>query len=138
MQKQSGFTLLELMIAIAILAIIAAIAVPSYLEHTKKARFSEVVQATTPFKLAVSECIQKFGITNMNSCNAGNHGIPAAIMSRVGHIASLSVSGGEITATAVDTDGLRGETYTLTPSFNSGMVVWTASGSAVASGLASN
>ena len=58
MKKQGGFTLIELMIVVAIIGILAAIAVPQYQTYTKKAKFTEVVQATQPFKLGVELCYQ--------------------------------------------------------------------------------
>lgn len=55
---QKGFTLIELMIVVAIIGILAAVALPAYNNYTNKARFSEVVMATSPIKTALAECAQ--------------------------------------------------------------------------------
>ncbi len=60
---QKGFTLIELMIVIAIIGILAAVAVPQYSQYTKRARYSDVKLAVSPIKSAVELCYQR---------NAGN------------------------------------------------------------------
>ncbi|HMY62402.1 MAG TPA: prepilin-type N-terminal cleavage/methylation domain-containing protein, partial [Nitrosomonas sp.] len=57
-QMQKGFTLIELMIVVAIIGILAAVAVPAYQNYTIKSRFTEVINATAPFKTAVELCVQ--------------------------------------------------------------------------------
>ena len=59
-EKESGFTLIELMIVLAILAILLAIAIPAYQDYTARAKASEAVNMTAPAKLAVAE----FTVTN--------------------------------------------------------------------------
>ena len=72
MKNQQGFTLIELMIVIAILAILMAIAIPAYQDYTVRAKVSEGVMAVAPAKLAVSESASSLGgLTNVTATNSG-------------------------------------------------------------------
>lgn len=69
---QKGFTLIELMIVVAIIGILAAVALPAYQTYTQKAAFSEVILATGPYKSAVEVCSLTNAITE---CDLGTNGI---------------------------------------------------------------
>lgn len=124
---QQGFTLIELMIVIAIVGILASIAVPQYAQYTNRAKFSELVTHSATYKTAVQLCIQE---TNMlTGCSGGLNGIPSNISSPAGFIESLTLTDGLITATAISQ--LNSKVYILTPSYDadSNMTTWTPSGS---------
>ena len=131
--KSSGFTIIELLIVIAIIGILAVLAVPSYLTYTDKAQFAAVTQATGPFKLAVEACYQIQGAgAAVANCANGSNGVPAA-PAATGNVASLVTSAtGVITATG----GGKAPAYTyiLTPTPTSNILVWTATGTCFANG----
>jgi len=75
MKKTKGFTLIELMIVIAIIGILAAIALPAYSSYMKKAKFTEATQQVESVKTQVALCIQEFGINNVaDHCKNGEEG----------------------------------------------------------------
>lgn len=143
MNAQKGFTLIELMIVVAIIGILAAVAVPSYQSYTTKARFTEVITAVSPYKIGVEECFQS-GVA-IADCDGGTNGVPADAGAS-GLITSIVVSNGVITATPAEAGSIvAADTYILTPSSKAGAVVapvagqklfWVASGGAVTKGYA--
>jgi len=115
MKKYSkGFTLLELMIVLAIVGILATVAVPQYLEYTKRAKFSDVIAQTVPQKMAVGLCIQENN--TLDPCDSG-YGDISSITTPTGQVQSLSVSNGSITATGIQAVG--GAVYKLDPVYDS-------------------
>ncbi|UPW17928.1 prepilin-type N-terminal cleavage/methylation domain-containing protein [Agarivorans sp. TSD2052] len=125
--KQSGFTLIELMIVVAIVAILAAVALPAYQTYTAKSRFTEVMASTGPYKTAIELCHQTGYSVQAGECNEGLNGVPADIGAAEGSVASIAVTDGtgRITATAVTANGLAGETYIIYPHEEaSGRITW--------------
>ncbi len=129
-KRQSGFTLIELMITIAIVGILAAIAIPSYISYTDRAQFSEVVMAGDSLKNAIAACAHTNG--TLVGCSSGTNGIPAAQAAAIGNVASLNVANGVVTGTSVNP---AGTTFILTPTLTTGVLTWAVGGTCVAAGL---
>jgi len=70
--QQQGFTLIELMIVVAIVAILAGVGMPAYQNYTKRAQFTEVVSATGPAKTALEICVQTGGADSICKTQAEN------------------------------------------------------------------
>ena len=123
--NQKGFTLIELMIVVAIIGILAAIALPAYQNYTEKARFTELTNASAAAKTAVEVCAQTTG--DIGNCDEGTNGVPAKIDAAAG-IVGISVTDGDITISAPTdaTGSLSGATCKLDGTLNNGKVEWDA------------
>lgn len=132
MKNKTGFTLIELMIVIAIIGILAAVAVPQYQTYTKRAQFAEVVLAVTPFKTALLFTAQKGRLSTLADADSGTNGIPAAA-GATGVVASAVMTNGVITATG--TAAVDSATYTLTPDGIAPPIQWDEGGSCLTLGI---
>jgi type IV pilus assembly protein PilA len=133
-QTQKGFTLIELMIVIAIIGILAAVALPAYQTYTKRAKFAEVVAAAGPYKTAIDLALQKAatGCTTRNNLDGGACGIPANLTDPTANVASVAVLAGVITV--IGDDEVDDKTYILTPDSDTPPLEWAATGTCVAAG----
>ncbi|TWT17271.1 pilin [Luteimonas marina] len=114
MKKYHGFTLIELMIVIAILGILVAIALPAYQDYTVRARVSEAVAQTAPAKLAVVETASSKGIlaTKIADNKAAGFDFPAA---GTKYAKSIVIANGVITTTPQNTGAATNPVMKWTP-----------------------
>jgi type IV pilus assembly protein PilA len=109
-QIQKGFTLIELMIVVAIIGILAAIALPAYQDYTNRAKASEIVLAASSARTCVTEIVQSNGFNNLGTCASG------FVASQ--YVSALTVGDqtGLITATGDTGEFSEAVEITLTPS----------------------
>lgn len=116
-QMQKGFTLIELMIVVAIIGILAAVALPAYQDYTKRAKMTEAIAFLAAAKTGVAEAYSDLNtLTGINTAKAG---LSATTTSQ--YVAALTVANGVITARVANIDSgcdAASPALTLTPSVN--------------------
>ncbi|MFM2478057.1 prepilin-type N-terminal cleavage/methylation domain-containing protein [Celerinatantimonas sp. MCCC 1A17872] len=144
--KQSGFTLIELMITLAIIAVLATMAMPVYQNYMNQARFSSVINATEPVKTALEICMQSHSVDELEDSSDDNPCMTATDSYNVSEntdensqLNSLTISHDTnaytVTADAKDltTDDNQPVNYILTGTFDedTGIVSWQRTGTCV-------
>ena len=119
---QKGFTLIELMIVVAIIGILAAVALPAYQDYTVRAKVSEVMLAASSAKTAVAEAASTLsGMPSVASAGVQSQSSK--------YVSSVAWDGtNTITAMAQGDANITGSTITMVGVYSAGQVTWTCGG----------
>lgn len=138
MKKEQGFTLIELMIVVAIIGILAAVALPAYQNYTNRAKVTEALSVAAAAKLAVAETFTSNGALPTTNTEAG---LPTSTDMNGTDVLSVAVGGsGVITVTMRNSTNavLSDKTVTLTPTTSAGSITWACSSNIDNAALPSN
>ena len=124
-KAQQGFTLIELMIVVAIVGILAAVAIPAYQDYTIRARVAEGIGLASAAKTGVSEYFASEGTLPADNVEAGL-GSPSSITGN--NVTSVTVLAGLITVRYTGGGALSGQEIEFNPTATSGNILWSCTG----------
>jgi type IV pilus assembly protein PilA len=120
MRAQKGFTLIELMIVVAILGVLLAIAIPAYGDYTARANVTEGLSLAASAKLSVSDYVEANGTFPLNNAQAG---LAPAITGNA--VSNVIVTPGLVTITFSSPSQIAGNTLVLSAYTTRGSLIWT-------------
>jgi type IV pilus assembly protein PilA len=128
-KAQQGFTLIELMIVVAIIGILASVAVPAYQDYTGKAKYQDGVSAVAAVEKSISICLQSNNLDPALCDTAAEIGATLPTDAQMKYAGAVTITAD---TAAVNFTGDDGTTYINTPTNGGGVIEWTQTGTCLA------